>query len=99
MLDPADLNHLQSAHNGDIDVHNHNIRQKGINPRQGLHAIGGFPHHLAVVGLPVKEPLKALPDHNFVVNQQHPQFFHLSPSSLWMGSSSLAVVPPKSFFR
>ena len=69
VLHPAELDNLQAVHDGDVDIHNDDIRLQGIDFSKGLHAVGGLAHHLAIVGLPVKELLEALPDHNFIVNQ------------------------------
>ena len=95
MLHAAELDDLQAVHDGDIDIHDGDVRQKGVDLGQGLHAVGGLPHHLAVVGLPVEQPLEALPNHDLVVHQQYPQLFH--GVSSFMGSSSRAVTPPPSF--
>ena len=95
VLDAAELNDLQPVHNGDVDVHDGDIRIQGVDLRQGLHAVGGLAHHLAVVGLPVEEPLEALPDHDFIVYQKNTQFFHGASSS--RGSRIWAVTPPDSF--
>ena len=81
MLDPAELDDLQAVHDGDVDVHDDNIRPQGVNFPQGLHAVGGLAYHLAVVSTPVKELLKALPDHDLIVNQQYFQLFHTISSS------------------
>ena len=80
---------------GDVDVHDDDVRAQGVDLRQGLHAVAGLARHLAVVGLPVKEPLEALADHDFVVHQKHAQLPHVV-SSL-SGSRMCAVTPPYSF--
>lgn len=95
MLDAAELDHLEAVHNGDVDIHNDDIRLKGVDLGQGLHTVGGLAHHLTVVGGPVKQALEALADHDLVVYQQYAQRFHIS--SLRMGSSRWAVTPPSSF--
>ena len=95
MLHTAELDDLQAVHDGNIDIHDGDIRQKGVDLGQRLHAVGGLAHHLTVVGLPVEQPLEALPDHDLVVHQQYPQLFH--GVSSFMGSSSRAVTPPPSF--
>ena len=80
MLDAAELNDLQAVHNGDIDVHDGNVGTETVNLGQGFHTVGSLPHHLAVMGFPVKEPLEALPDHDLIVHQQYTQFFHFVSS-------------------
>ena len=95
VLDPAELNHLQAVHNGNVDVHDGNIRVQVIHFGQSLHAVGGLSHHLTAVTLPVKKPLEAFPDHNFVIHKQNSQFFHCISSS--RGSRMWAVTPPSGF--
>ena len=95
VLDTAELNHFQSVHNGNVDIHDNDIRAQHIDLCQCFHAVAGFARHLTVVGLPVKEPLEALPDHNFIIHQKHTQIFHCTSS--FMGSSRWAVTPPVGF--
>ena len=95
VLEPGQLDDLQAVHNGDVDVHDGDVRLERVNFRQGVHAVGGFSHHLAVVGFPVKQALEALPDHDFVIHQKHTQLLHSASS--FSGSTMCAVTPPSSF--
>ena len=95
VLETGHLNDLQAVHNGDVDVHDGNVRLEAIDFRQSLHAVGGFAHYLTVMSLPVKEPLEALPDHDLIVHQKNPQLLHLISS--FSGSRMCAVTPPSSF--
>ena len=95
VFDPGQLDDLQPVHNGDVDVHDGNVRLQGIDLGQSLHAVRGLSHHLAVVAFPVKEPLKALPDHDLIIHQKHTQLFHFASS--FSGSRMCAVTPPVSF--
>ena len=94
MLDAAELDDLQPVHDGDVDVHDGDVRGQRVDLRQGLHAVGRFAHHLAAVGLPVEEALKALSDHDLIVYQKYAQLFHDASSS--GGSRIWAVAPPSS---
>ena len=96
MLDPAELDDLQAVHNGNVDVHDDDVRRQGIDFGQSLHAVGGLAHYLTAMGGPVEQALEALPDHDLVVYQQDAQLFHRGSSSE-MGSSRWAVSPPVSF--
>ena len=61
----------------------------------GWIAVGRLAHHFAVVGLPVEEPLEALPDHDLIIHQKYTQIIHCSSSV--KGSSRWAVTPPVGF--
>ena len=96
MFDAAELDNLQAVHDGNIDIHDDDIRMQGIDLGQRLHAVPGFAHYFTAVGLPVKEPLEALTDHDLIIHQKHTQLFHFTFSSS-NGSSRCAVTPPPSF--
>lgn len=95
VLHPGQLDDLQPVHNGNVDVHDDDVRRQGVDLGQGLPAVGGLAHHLAVVALPVKQALEALPDHDFVIHQKHTQLLHSASS--FSGSTMCAVTPPSSF--
>ena len=80
VLDTAELDNLKTVHNRNIYIHDDNIRAQGINLGQSFHAVAGFAHHFTVMGLPVKELLKALADHDFIIHQKYTQFFHCKSS-------------------
>ena len=76
-------------------VHDDEIRIQRVDAGEGLHAVGGLAHHLAVVGVPVEKALEALPDDDLVVHQQDAELLH--GSSFPSGSRMWAVMPPVSF--
>ena len=95
VLDAAELDDLQAVQDGDVDVHDDEIRIQRVDAGEGLHAVGGLAHHLAVVGVPVEKALEALPDDDLVVHQQDAELLH--GSSFPSGSRMWAVMPPVSF--
>ena len=76
MFDSAELDHLQSVHDRNIDIHDHNVRTKCIDPRQCLHSIGCFANNFTAMPFPVKQTFKSFSYHNFVIHQQYSKLFH-----------------------
>ena len=95
MLDAAELDDLQAVQDGDVDVHDDEVRVQRVDAGESLHAVGGLARHLAVVSVPVEEALEALPDDDLVVYQQDAELSHVF--SFPSGSRMWAVTPPVSF--